>query len=377
MKASLESILDILGAPGAQFLIPVFQRVYAWNRRQCVQLWDDMMGTDALPGDGAPATGAAPRATGAGAPPTERMHFLGTFISMAEDGKTAERPAVAPGNAADAAGAGEAAPLALIDVIDGQQRLTTITLVLVALRDRLRREGDEDGARRIDERYLHTAPGRLKLCLSESDAPTLAHLIDGVDLPAGTEPSKFLVDNLETYRGMVGGADVDAAAVLDGLGSLKVVAVELEEDDSPQQVFESLNAKGRPLSTTDLLRNVLLVKYGADEQERLFEKYWAPIDETFQQFGAEQDIYLDAALHAWAAASATSIRAAKRADLYQAFKDYLAHEHGLSLEAMLKSINEVCLEFAAHPDSPEARIHLDWVVDKPKGMISLRKIFGD
>ena len=207
--------------------------------------------------------------------------------------------------------------------------------------------------------------------------PTLAHLIDGDELPPGEEPSRFLKENHRFFKEKLASASVGADAVLAGLRALRVVLVKLEEEDRPQQVFESLNAKGRPLSTIDLLRNVLLVRYGQEEQERLFDIHWSPIDEAFQRFGAEQDIYLDAALHAWLSKNAPDINAGKRSDLYQAFKIHVAQSASLSLEELLASISAECLAFAVDPDTPEARKHLDWVVDKPEGLISQRKLFGD
>ena len=179
------------------------------------------------------------------------------------------------------------------------------------------------------------------------------------------------------FREKVASSRLEASAVMAGLKELAVVSMELEDADSPQQAFESLNAKGRPLSTADLLRNVLLATYGLKEQERLFDLYWTPIDEAFRRFGPEQDIYLDAALHCWASKAAPELRAAKRSDLYQAFKVYLAQRGSYPLEELLASLSAECLAFAANPASAEARAHLDWVVDKPQGLVSERRLFGD
>ncbi|NHM14200.1 DUF262 domain-containing protein [Xiamenia xianingshaonis] len=337
MKASLESILDVLGKPNVQYVIPVFQRVYSWNTRQCEQLWNDMM-----------RAGAA-----------RKMHFMGTLIYL-------------PDEACSEGGFTHAS------LIDGQQRFTTITLALMALRDELRQKGaaSVELAESIDADYLHAGEA-CKLKLSKSDDAILRHLVDGEELDCDPKNSQFLFDNLEFFRGKMQDSSFDADTLFSGLKELKVVSVELGADDSPQQVFESLNSKGRPLSTTDLLRNTLLVKYGTVEQERLFDVYWAPIDEAFQKFGSEQDIYLDAAIHYWMLSRATGIRAGKRSDLYPAFKEYLSRKGGASLEDMLQSINAACLEFAAKPSSPEMRQHIDWVIDKPKGLVSQRKIFGD
>lgn len=342
MIASLKSISDILGKPNTQYLIPVFQRVYSWDRMQREQLWKDMMKADSS-ADG---------------------HFTGSFIY---------RPEVSGARGDSDAPSGHTK----VDLIDGQQRLTTITLMLVALRDRVRDMGNERRANEIDETYLHAAPGVPKLVLSDSDAPIMAHLIDGVPAPGEDEVSQLVIEGYEFFKERVEESLIDTDAVMSGLDRLYVVAVELEEDDAPQQVFESLNAKGRPLSTIDLLRNVIMAKYGATEQRRLFDMYWAPIDEAFHQFGAEQDVYLDAALHAWAEKHAPGIRASKRSELYQAFKAYLGGHDSISLEELLRSINECCLAFAAAPGSPEAKKHLDWAVEKPQGLISQSKLFGD
>lgn len=342
MIASLKSILDILGKPNTQYLIPVFQRVYSWDRMQREQLWKDMMKA----GSGADG------------------HFTGSFIYRPEASGTHEDSDVPSG-------------YTKVDLIDGQQRLTTITLMLVALRDRMSEMGDERRANELDETYLRVASGVPKLVLSDSDAPTMAHLIDGAQLPGEDEVSQLVIEGYEFFKEKVEEPFIDTDAVMKGLDRLCVVAVELEEDDAPQQVFESLNAKGRPLSTIDLLRNVIMAKYGATEQQRLFDVYWAPIDEAFHQFGAEQDMYLDAALHAWAEKNAPSIHVSKRSELYQAFRAYLGGHDSISLEELLRSINEGCLAFAAAPGSPEAKKHLDWAVEKPQGLVSQSKLFGD
>lgn len=347
MIASLKPALDVLGRPRTRYLIPIFQRVYSWDRMQCDQLWEN-------------AWSAAVQ---------HRAHFMGTLILRPEPICSLEGDV--------AGGEGDAGDgISQVSLIDGQQRLTTITLALVALRDEMRASGEVAAAEAVDRRYLHASPGISKLKLSEADAPTLTELIDGTPIPEGIEASQLILDAYAAFRERLASAP-STGLMLEGLGALSMVAVDLEDDDAPQQVFESLNAKGRPLSTTDLLRNALLTKHGYEEQERLFDIYWAPIDEAFRHFGAEQDIYLDAALHAWASKMAPDMDMAKRSDLYQAFKIHLAQQRWSSLESLLASISAGCLAFAADPDSPESRAHLDWATEKPQGLISQRRLFGD
>ena len=337
MKANLKSLLDVLGRSDTQYVIPIFQRVYSWTKRQCEQLWVDMFE----------------------ASEAKSMHFMGMLISK-------------PDSRVGAVGRAE--------IIDGQQRLTTMTLMLIALRDMLCAEGSEQCAMKaneIDKTYLQAPERRCKLVLSEQDQPVLERLVLGSELPRDADASSFLLGNLEFFRNKMAETGSFLSEVLPALESLAVIAVELEPGDAPQQVFESLNAKGKPLSTTDLIRNTLLVRFGSSGQEKIFETYWTPLDEAFSQFGREQDIYLDAALHQWITARGGVVQVPKRTDLYQVFKRYIESKKDTALEDMLKSISDSSLQFARDSQSPEAKRHLDWAIDRPTGLISQRRIFGD
>lgn len=337
MQANLKSLLDVLGRPGTQYVIPVFQRVYSWTEQQCEQLWNDMLQAN----------------------DEKTMHFMGMLITLHEESE---------------------GTIELSSVIDGQQRLTTLTLMLVALRDALRAQGSEAcvaKADEIDATYLQTSQHECKLLLSEQDRVMLEHLVLGSEAPEDPDESSFLLDNLEFFRGRMGDGETALLNLLPALEALAVIAVELEGDDAPQQVFESLNAKGKPLSTTDLIRNTLQVKFGSSGQEELFETYWTPLDDAFAQFGKEQDIYLDAALHQWIAGQRRAVRVPKRTDLYQAFKKLIDDKDENELGDMLRSISASCLAFANDPKSEEARRHIDWAIEKPQGLISQHKMFGD
>lgn len=337
MQANLRSLLDVLGKTDIQYMIPIFQRTYSWTRQQCEQLWMDIFKANKA----------------------KSMHFMGMLIDMPEC----------------RTGLNER-----VSVIDGQQRLTTLTLMLIALRDALRHEGSELSlakAEEIDATYLKTPDHQCKLVLSEQDFPTFKHLVLGNELGSGVDVSSFLVENLSFFRNKIAGIKGPKLNMLPALETLVVIAIELENGDSPQQVFESLNAKGKPLSTTDLIRNTLLVKFGTAGEEELFEKYWTPLDEVFSLFEKEQDIYLDAALHQWITEHGGVVQVPKRTDLYQVFKKYIEGKRDVDLEGMLKSISESCLAFASDPKSEDAKRHLDWAIDKPTGLLSQRKIFGD
>ncbi len=337
MQSDLKSLLDVLGRPDTQYVIPVFQRIYSWTTRQCEQLWDDALNANEA----------------------RSMHFMGMLITLPESSAWAQDR---------------------ISIIDGQQRITTITLMLIALRDALRTHGSESSiikAEEIDRTYLQTSEHECKLVLSEQDQPILEHLVLGSELPQDAAASDLLLNNIAFFRNKLGNKDSSLLDLFPALETLAIISVELGPRDAPQQVFESLNAKGKPLSTADLIRNTLLMKVGSTGQEELFETYWMPLDDAFSQFGKEQDIYLDAALHQWITEHGGIVQIHKRTDLYQVFKKYIEGKPNDALEGMLESISDSCLKFARNPKTEKARRHLDWAIDKPIGLISHQKLFGD
>lgn len=151
--------LDILGSRKTQYTIPVFQRVYSWNRDQCDELWGDIL--------------RAGR--------TSNTHFIGTLLYSVEPD--------------------EGDGIAHLSVIDGQQRTATLTLLLAAFERYLRKTGASIGAVDADfvrDNYLFVE-GDHKLVLSRTDRKTLFALLDGAVLPPRV--SERVVDNFEFFCG--------------------------------------------------------------------------------------------------------------------------------------------------------------------------------
>lgn len=338
MIAREQKLLELLGAEDVQFVIPVYQRVYSWTERQCEELWFDLMRCGRSHGD----------------------HFMGTIL-YSEEAPDADR-------------------LRRFDLIDGQQRLTTITLLLIAVRDALRAdEGHLEGvsAASIDSEYLHAGPGAnapVKLLLSHADRQTLAALVNGSELPEEDELSQYLLDNLAFFAKRMK-KEGEAQDAWNGLQGLFTIAAQLEADDQPQLVFESLNSKGMPLRASDLIRNLLFVHFGYDEQVRLYKQYWDPIDALFED--DPEGIRLNAALHGWLVKHAPKLLVRDKSEIYDAFKAYVRNMHGDNLEDLLKSINKYCQDFAANPNSAGAKQSIDWAMGKRTGLVSERKLFGD
>lgn len=338
MIASEQNLLEFLGAQDTQLVIPVYQRVYSWTERQCEELWADLQ-----------RCGAA-----------DKAHFMGTLLYTEE-------------------GASDSS-MRRLDLIDGQQRMATITLLLLALRNALRKgEMTIDGtsADNIDARFLHVHDVKgvqLKLLLSRSDRETLAALIDEGELPEEDELSTYLTDNLAFFEKRMMQQQA-ISQVWTGLQKLYVIAAKLEAGDQPQLVFESLNSKGMPLRPSDLIRNLLFVHFGYDEQVRLYKQYWDPIDTLFAN--DPEGTRLNAALHGWLVKHAPKLLVRDKNEIYDAFKAYVRNMHSDNLEDLLKSINRYCTDFATNPNSPGAKKSLDWAMGKREGLISERKLFGD
>ncbi|MEZ6148469.1 MAG: DUF262 and DUF1524 domain-containing protein [Planctomycetaceae bacterium] len=241
-----------------QFVIPVFQRDYSWEEEQCRQLWDDIVQIASATDD--------------------RRHFVGSVVYVAT-GDTS---------------AGFTRWL----LIDGQQRLTTLTLLLIALRDHIEESGwtgSEDGptAKRIDAYFLQnmeeSGARRYKLVLRRHDNSTLEALINKEEMLA--EGSPMIIDNYQHFRDWL--ASTDPEMIYQGVGRLVVVDVKLDrKSDDPQLVFESLNSTGVDLSQSDLIRNFILMRLREEEQTRLYNQYWSKIEKLFRGHGRVFDAFI-------------------------------------------------------------------------------------
>ncbi len=167
-----------------QLVIPIYQRLYSWEKEQCKQLWDDIIkigGNDKMDG-----------------------HFIGSILYVL-DGITHF------GNT--------------LLIIDGQQRLTTITLLLTALRDHL---SDEVKRKEIEDHYLINSDKKFRLILSESDKDTLLSLIDK-DRRKPSEPSSKIVENFKLFEEWISKSTNKLETIFKGLEKLMIVEIALEK----------------------------------------------------------------------------------------------------------------------------------------------------
>ena len=245
MNAQDQPITQVLNG-AKQFIVPIFQRDYSWGTKQCKQLWDDIVRV--------------------GSDENAKSHFLGSVVYVA-------------------AGNTNAAITRWL-LIDGQQRITTIILLLAALRDRMLELGlhDEDvpSADEIEDYYLINRHGqndrRYKLHLRRADHETVSALLDKRGIP--TIASDAVKENYNFLRNLVSNSEIKT--VYAGIAKLVVVDVCLTRgQDDPQMIFESLNSTGLDLTQADLIRNFVLMRLDEALQTELYRDYWQPIEMSF------------------------------------------------------------------------------------------------
>ncbi|GAA6827904.1 hypothetical protein HpHNI20_06230 [Helicobacter pylori] len=275
-----------------QLVIPIYQRVYSWEKEQCKELWDDIIkigGDDKMDG-----------------------HFIGSILYVLDGIKHSGNPLL---------------------IIDGQQRLTTITLLLTALRDHL---NDEVKRKEIENHYLINSDKdgdkKFRLILSESDKDTLLYLIDK-DRRKPSELSLKIVENFELFEEWVSNTN-QLETIFKGLEKLTIVWIALtKKEDDPQLIFESMNSKGMELTQTDLIRNYIVMETEAEKQEVFYNKYWRAMEEEFKQ---DKKLF-DRFVRHYLTIKTGKIPNEKR--VYVAFKDYQQKER-IGIEDLLKDLQK-------------------------------------
>lgn len=284
MKASSANLLSVIKGP-KQFMIPIYQRTYSWHLSQCEQLFKDIL-----------RISSSKNLNG---------HFVGSVVYFQESIQTVS-------------------DVPKLLVIDGQQRLATITLLIAALARFIKENTVDIGtnATKLQNYYLFNAEEvgelRFKLLLTRTDKQTLMDLLKGVSLSAPV--SQRVAENFAFFEKKINTENVQD--VYNGLMRLFIVDVVLEKDvDNPQLIFESMNSTGLDLSQADLIRNYVLMGQEVTLQTELYEKFWFPME---QGFGNEY-----ASRFGWFIRDYLSVKTGSipKIDLvYDAFKRYVQSE---------------------------------------------------
>lgn len=306
-----------------QFIIPIYQRTYSWTRPQCEQLWKDII-----------------RA----ADPSVSAHFIGSVVYVEK-------------------GLYSHSSIPQLLVIDGQQRLTTLSILLCALGRGIQQRGSEGeiNQKKINNYFLFNSEedGDLhyKLLLTQSDKTTLFNLLDNRELPENA--SKKVVENFELFEERIKKTE-DLITVYQGLSKLIVVDISLNRDhDNPQLIFESLNSTGLELSQADLIRNYILMGLEPKEQEALYNEYWYPMEQSLgpTDYAALFDRFMRDYL------TAKTGRIPNIREVYDVFKGY-SQEHKGSVREIVADIYKYAKYFMnmvldKEPDKELGRIFKD------------------
>ncbi|MFT2708903.1 DUF262 domain-containing protein [Helicobacter pylori] len=296
MKAKAKKLLNFIkDNQKNQLVIPIYQRLYSWEKEQCKQLWDDIIkigGDDKMDG-----------------------HFIGSILYVLDDITYSDN---------------------VLLIIDGQQRLTTITLLLTALRDHLSDEVKRK--EEIEKHYLINSDKdgdkKFRLILSESDKDTLLSLIDK-DRRKPSEPSLKIVENFKLFEEWISKNTDKLETIFKGLEKLMIVEIASGKGkDDPQLIFESMNSKGIELTQTDLIRNYVVMETEIEKQEGFYNKYWRAMEEKFKQNKKLFDRFVRHYL-----TIKTKIPNINK--VYVALKDYRQKE-GIGIEDLLKDLQKYC-----------------------------------
>lgn len=253
MKATEANLLAFL-RKSPQFVIPIYQRTYSWTERECKQLWDDIIRT--------------------GSNDTVSAHFIGSIVYIEK-------------------GLYQVSSQTPLLVIDGQQRLTTVTLLLAALAKKLDKVDETanepcDGfsPRKLRNYYLlnpeEEGERHHKLILSQTDKDSLTAIVGQSEQPIS--PSLRVTENFSLFESWIDKLGDKLMPLCNGIAKLVVVDIALSRDqDNPQLIFESMNSTGRELTQADLIRNFVLMGLEPKLQARLYEQYWHPMELDFGQ----------------------------------------------------------------------------------------------
>ncbi|HHE64494.1 MAG TPA: DUF262 domain-containing protein, partial [Bacteroidetes bacterium] len=328
MKATEAKFLSFI-KKSPQFVIPIYQRTYSWTERECRQLWDDIVRTgenDAI-----------------------SAHFVGSIVYI-EKGLyqvTSQSPLL---------------------VIDGQQRLTTLSLLIAALAKALDKfsEGRQEplegfSPRKLRHYYLinpeEEDERHYKLILSQTDKDSLIAKVTGKSLPK--DYSRRIIENYKFFEKWIAEYQDRLEIICKGIAKLMVVDISLSRDqDNPQLIFESMNSTGRELTQADLIRNFILMGLEPELQKQLYMNYWRPMEIDFGQ--EAYDSYFDNFMRHYLTVKMGEVPRLNK--VYESFKAYTRSSKiaEAGVESLVSDIRDFSQYFCAMALGAEKEQDLGW-----------------
>jgi uncharacterized protein with ParB-like and HNH nuclease domain/predicted transport protein len=307
MKASEANFMQFL-AGKHQFIIPIYQRTYSWTNSQCTQLWNDII-----------RVATNPQIPG---------HFVGSIVYIQK-------------------GIYQSTAIPQLLVIDGQQRLTTLSILLAALGQAIKQSGRElkITEKKIQNYYLLNNEEedelRYKLLLTHSDKETLMRLVEGHDFPAAA--SQRVIENYAFFIKQIQETKIDLETLYDGIAKLIIVDVSLDRtQDNPQLIFESMNSTGLELSQADLIRNFILMGLDPKEQNDLYNLFWYPMEQSFGR--AEYSSHFDRFMRDYLTIQFGG-RIPRIFEVYLEYKSHIRSKSSINMREIVSDISRYAKHF--------------------------------
>ena len=255
MKANELPITNFLQAPDVQFVIPVYQRNYDWSNNECKELINDIISVEQH---------------------NRGTHFIGSIVFIHE-------------------GAYSTSEVKELVIIDGQQRLTTINIIYVALyrfaKDNgMKYESDMLFNKFLTNQFVQHESSKLKLKQTDTNSLAFKAIMNGTE----NEYAHYsnVIENYNYFKSII--TEESFPLILNGLKRLIFVEISLERGkDDPQRIFESLNSTGLDLSQSDLIRNYILMDLDPKNQNKIFEQIWNPIEENAKDIVKQKSVVSD------------------------------------------------------------------------------------
>ena len=328
MKATEAKFLSFI-KKSPQFVIPIYQRTYSWTERECRQLWDDIVRS--------------------GKNDVVTAHFIGSIVYIEK-------------------GLYQVTDQSPILVIDGQQRLTTMSLLIAALANALENVSDVKyepvegfSPRKLRHYYLinpeEEDERHYKLILSQTDKDSLIAKVTGKSLPK--DYSRRIIENYKYFEKWIAEYQDRLEIICKGIAKLMVVDISLSRDqDNPQLIFESMNSTGRELTQADLIRNFILMGLEPELQKQLYINYWRPMEIDFGQ--EAYDSYFDNFMRHYLTVKIGEVPRLNK--VYESFKTYARSSKMVEagVELLVSDIRDFAQYFCAMALGAEKEQDLRW-----------------
>lgn len=299
MNGNAQKLIKYLDGASKRFIIPVYQRNYDWKMEHCKQLYDDLVKIIRQ---------------------NRKSHFFGSIVSVQSESGTMEE----------------------FLIIDGQQRLTTISLLLLAIYHLLSSgkmvSRDHQLTDKILKKYLideyEPEEKRIKLKPIKNDQKAFGILFDQDEEYI---PDSNLTINYRYFYDRIQHGELDIDELFDAICKLEIINISLNREDNPQLIFESLNSTGLNLSEGDKIRNYILMGLPNDQQTKFYEKYWNRI-ESYTDYDVSSFVRDYLSIKQQSTPNMNSV--------YPTFKKYVEDAEVADIEPLLKDLLEYAKRYA-------------------------------